>query len=291
MLSAGEARLLDRFSLPLSDVAAASTSGPRDASARGRGLEFQDHRPYQAGDDPRTIDWAIDARLRQLVVRVYQSEAHARVHLLLDVSGSMRLGSPAKLACAARIAAALSYVAAARGDAVGLATFADAVRIRIAPATGRAQLFRVLDALSRIEADGVSAIGRVLTGYAGAVPRPGLAVVLSDFFDTGPVLDGLRALLYRGLVPAVIQIVSDEELDPVITEDVELVDVEQPDQPGILAGPAVLAAYRSRMEDHSAAVRALCVQSGSPWLRLPSSASFDEVVRACVGARLLAPLG
>src|SRR4029077_20098879 len=102
-----------------------TASGLRDAASRGRGIEFQDHRHYQPGDDPRSIDWTIDARLRQLVVRVYRSEAHVRLHVLVDVSRSMSLGSPTKLDFARKLAAALAYVSIGRGDAVGLTTFAD----------------------------------------------------------------------------------------------------------------------------------------------------------------------
>src|SRR6476469_10637513 len=94
MLSADEARQLDRLALGSSSPAAAASSGLRNARARGAGLEFHDFRHYQPGDDLRSIDWNFEAGLRQLVVRVFRAEGQLQLHLLVDISQSMTTGSP-----------------------------------------------------------------------------------------------------------------------------------------------------------------------------------------------------
>src|SRR5262245_63381361 len=136
MLTADEARQLDRLGVatPIGALAA-SASGAHRARARGYGLEFHDYRAYQPGDELRSIDWTIDARLRQLVVRVFQTAGQLRLHLLVDVSRSMIAGEPSKLACARKLAAALCYAAVVKRDAVGVATFDDAIRAHVAPAS------------------------------------------------------------------------------------------------------------------------------------------------------------
>src|SRR5215471_14352053 len=112
MLSAEEARQLDRLALAApAGALAASAGGSHRARARGYGLEFHDYRAYQPGDELRSIDWTIDARLRQLVVRMFQTAGQLRLHLLVDVSRSMIAGAPSKLACARKLAAALCYTA------------------------------------------------------------------------------------------------------------------------------------------------------------------------------------
>src|SRR3977135_3167513 len=126
MLSAHEVRQLEH--LTLAHGSAQSAAGSRHARPRGHGLEFRDYRHYQPGDDPRVIDWNVHARLGQLVVRVFRAEGQLRLHLLVDTSASMSVGAPSKLACAARLAAALAYVAVERRDAVGLATFDEEIR-------------------------------------------------------------------------------------------------------------------------------------------------------------------
>src|SRR5690349_2028055 len=114
------------------------------ANVRGHGLEFHDFRAYHAGDDPRAIDWTVHARLRQLVVRTTRAEAQLRLHLLVDSSLSMSLGTPSRLATAGRMAAAFAYVAARRRESFGVATFDHAIRSFVPPGAGRGQLFRVL---------------------------------------------------------------------------------------------------------------------------------------------------
>src|SRR5919201_3918555 len=101
MLTVEDVRCVERLTLTHSQTQPAA--GSRHARTRGHGLEFRDYRHYQPGDDPRRIDWTVDARLRQLVVRVFRAEAQLRLHVLLDTSASMCVGAPAsKLACAAR---------------------------------------------------------------------------------------------------------------------------------------------------------------------------------------------
>jgi uncharacterized protein (DUF58 family) len=76
----------------------------------GAGSEFTEYREYSRGDDFRHIDWNAYARVGRLLVRLYEQPADLSVHLLIDRSASMGLGSPSKLAYAQQLAAALAYV-------------------------------------------------------------------------------------------------------------------------------------------------------------------------------------
>jgi uncharacterized protein (DUF58 family) len=288
MLDAEEARQLDRLALGwLMTPPAPTTAGTRVASVRGFGLEFHDFRRYQPGDDPRSIDWTIHARLRQLVVKVFQSEAHLRVHLLVDTSASMGSGTPDKLTSAKKLAALLCYIAAGQHDAVGVATFDDTIRGYVAPATGRSQLARVFEMLSAVAPRGRSAANRALLDYGAVARGPGLAVVISDFFEEGGTFEGLRYLLHRGLTPAVVQVVAPEELDPMFDDEVELVDIEDDDATPILVDPQSVASYRERMSQLSAGLAEFCTAHGLPWARVDSSFAFSGLLDACVNAGLV----
>jgi uncharacterized protein (DUF58 family) len=285
MLTTLETRQLAHLTL---GVATASPApGARQAHARGFGLEFDDYRRYQAGDDPRSIDWTVEARLRQLVVRVFRAEGHMRLHVLMDISGSMRVGTPSKLCAAARLAAALAYVAAARRDAVGLATFDDRVRTRLMPATGRLQLHRILETLTESRAMGPSAIDRALVSYAGTVRGPGLALVISDLLVPDHTYQGLRYLLYRGLTPAVIQVLADEDVRPPIDGRVEIVDAERPEDPPLVVDPAAARTYIQRVATLAKDVERFCTTQGLPYVQLRTSATFERMLEACVAAGLL----
>ena len=287
MLSADEARHLDRLTLAASVPAASTGSGPRHARVRGGGLEFQDYRHYQPGDDLRSIDWNVDARLRQLVVRVFSAEGRLQLHLLVDVSRSMTAGSPDKLQCARKLAAALCYVAVARRDAVGVATFDDTVRSYVAPAAGRSQIFKVFDTLRAAPVGGGSSLNKALSDYGAAARGPGLVVVISDFFEAGGAFDGLRYLLYRGLTPAIVQVVADEELDPALADEAELVDLEAPGGDPLVVDASAVAAYREQFATASAELEQFCRTQGLAHTQIVSSAPFQTIISTCRHAGLL----
>jgi uncharacterized protein (DUF58 family) len=278
VLSAEETRLLDGLTVGAATAtAAASAAGLRRARTRGAGVEFHEYRHYQPGDDPRSIDWTVEARLQQLVVRVSRAEGDLRLHVLVDISGSMSLGVPEKRACAAKLAAALSYVAIERRDAAGLATFDDRVHTFLAPTPGRLQLFRILDALRSASPNGPSSINNALLHYGAAVRGPGLVVVISDFFEPGGGLEGLLYLLHRGLTPAVVQVVAREELEPALDDVTEIVDVEHP-QRRLVVSAAMVDDYRQRLAQHVDALRTFCLRHRLPWVQVESSTSFKSML-------------
>lgn len=292
MLTGDEARRLDRLAFSPSRTASApAASGLRHARSRGLGIEFQDYRHYQPGDDPRAIDWTVEARLQQLVVRVTRGEAQLRLHLMVDVSGSMAIGQPTKLSAAARLAAALCYLAVEHRDAVGVATFATTVTAHQAPVAGRPQLFRIFEALRAASAGGRSDVNRALREYATAARGPGLVVVLSDFFQPTSCLDGLGFLLYRGFTPAVIQVVAAEELRPDFSEELALVDIEDAASPVRTAGPDSIAGYRRNLAEASAVLGEFCSRHGLPWLQIDSSWPFERQIDQCREAGLIGVLG
>lgn len=288
MLSARDARLLDRLALaPRGVVATAGSPALRHANTRGHGLEFHDFRAYQPGDDPRSIDWTVHARLRQLVVRTTRADAQLRLHLLVDVSASMALGRPSKLAFASTVAAALAYLAVRRREAVGVATFDHRVRTVVAPAAGRGQLFRVLSTLRATSPTERSSLNDALSGYGSLVRGPGLVVVLSDFFDPGGTFEGIQYLLHRGLQPALVHVATDEELDPVIDDELELTDVERPTAPPVVVGADAVAAYRAKLTAWVDGLETFCRREAIPWVPLRTSLSFEAVLTACRRARLV----
>lgn len=280
MLTGAETAQLDRLALGSAAAApAASVAGLRHARARGYGLETTDHRPYRPGDDPRQIDWNADARLRQLTVRVLQAEGQAHVHVVLDVSASMAH----KLAYAAKLAAALAYLTVARRDLAGVSLFSDSVTTHLPATRGRAQLHQLFAALDTAVPQGGSEITSALTEISQRLRPPAFVVVLSDFFTPGFGLDGLRALSARGLDPAVLQIISDEEVDPQIADGDTLIDQE-------IAGSARAdrAAYRLRFAQMTTELRHHCLAHGMPWLQLRPSMGFAPALDAMIHAGMLA---
>lgn len=290
-LSADEVRRLDRLTIgALQTAPSAQAAGSRLARTRGFGSEFHEFRQYEPGDDPRSIAWTVYGRLGQLVTRVTRADAHMRIHLLVDTSRSMSIGRPDKQASARRIAALLAYVGVRERDAVGLATFDETVRQYIAPVSGRGQLFRLFHALQDARCEGRSNLDAALAAYSTVARGPGLAVVISDFFDSRGAIGGLRQLLSRGLTPVLVHVQAPEEIDPPVDDDVEIVDVEQPGAP-LLVDRDTVVAYRGRLAEHRAALGEFCRAHGLVSMSVSSADSFRTVLDACRRAGLLATQG
>jgi uncharacterized protein (DUF58 family) len=291
MLSPDEVRALDRLAIGhRSTEPLAAASGMRRARTGGRGVEFHDFRRYRPGDDPRSIDWKVEARLRQLVVRVSRADGHLPLHVLLDVSGSMGLGEPVKLDAARKFAATLAYAAIRRRDPAGVGLFDATARPGVPPGTGRLQLQRIYACLQSAGAGGRSNVGQALIDYAGTTPSRGVVVVVSDFFEPGTPFAGLRYLLHSGFAPAVVQCVSPQELAPDFGDGfdvVDLVDAEDREGPVLSVDRAALDDYRRRLESESVALAEFCAAHGIQYMRLSSAASFDRMLDACIRAGLL----
>ncbi|MEW6765951.1 MAG: DUF58 domain-containing protein [Pseudomonadota bacterium] len=123
--------------------------GEQASPFRGPGLDFEDLRPYQPGDDPRRIDWRVTARLRKPFVRVYGETRQAAVWVVADRGPSMRFGTRSRLkaAQAARLAAIILSGAGRAHDALALSLLDGGGFVSLPPRGGRAPLHAALDAL------------------------------------------------------------------------------------------------------------------------------------------------
>lgn len=280
MLSPLETARLDRVTLGTAAThAAVSTAGLRHARARGYGLEISDHRPYQPGDDPRLIDWNAEARLRQLAVRVLEAEGQAHVHVVLDTSRSMA----AKFERAAKIAAALTYVAVARRDMAGLSLFNRSLHTHLPASRGRSHLYRTLECLSAATPSGTSNLDAVFTELAHRVRHPAFVIAISDFYTPGFGLAGLDAIAARGLDPAVVQVIADDEAEPAIPDGSRLTDVEGPG-----AALANAGTYRRQFSQMTAAIASHCRAHGMPYVQLRASMTFDAVLDRLIQTAVIA---
>jgi uncharacterized protein (DUF58 family) len=167
----------------------ARMAGVRRALQRGRGLEFQEVRPYVQGDDPRSIDWRVTARRGRPHTRLYREERERPVWLLADLSPGMYFGTRRQLKSqqVVRAAALLAWTAVAGGDRVG-AVVAGREACQVLPPRGReAGVLPLLPLLLSMQPPGPAGApgeAHLLAGLTALLPvvHPGsLVLVLSDF--------------------------------------------------------------------------------------------------------------
>ena len=133
-----------------------SFAGEYHAIFKGRGMEFDEVRPYQPGDEVRTIDWNVTARTGELFVKRYVEERELTVMLLVDASASGQFGTIErfKREIAAELAAVLAFSAISNNDKVGLVVFTDQIELFISPRKGRRHVLRLIRDLLAFEPTG-----------------------------------------------------------------------------------------------------------------------------------------
>jgi uncharacterized protein (DUF58 family) len=158
---------------------------------KGRGMNFEEVREYQPGDEVRTIDWNVTARYGEPFVKKFTEERELTVMLLVDVSASGNFGSVhlSKRELAAEVACMFAFSAIRNNDKVGLILFSDHVELFIAPKKGRAHTLRLMRAILFFEPRGRGTQpGGALTFLNQVVHRRSVVFLLSDFqapdFDT-----------------------------------------------------------------------------------------------------------
>lgn len=162
-------------------------AGEYHSAFKGRGMAFSEVREYQWGDDVRSMDWNVTARLRSPYVKVFEEERELTVVLLVDVSRSGLFGSKGdtKRNRIAEIAAVLSYSAILNNDKVGALFFSDRIEKFISPQKGRSHLLHIIREMLELQpsSDGTD-ISCALRFLTNALKKKCTAFLLSDMLDT-----------------------------------------------------------------------------------------------------------
>jgi len=232
-------------------------SGWHKSPYHGFSVEFAEHRDYVPGDDLRYVDWKVYGKSDRYYLKQFDEETNFSCHLLVDTSESMAYKSDAaawsKFAYAQHVAAALAYLVIRQQDAVGLATFDEAVGQVLRPASTPMHLSQLCALLDRAEPRGESAIGPILHELAERFKRRGLVII--DFFDDPEaVLLGLKHFRHRRHDVLLLHVIDPAEHDFPFQEPTLFHGLERwPDE---LTDPRSLrTAYRIEFEEFLRALR------------------------------------
>ena len=155
---------------------------------KGKGMEFHEVREYLPGDDVRSIDWNVTARMGRPFLKVFSEERELTVILLVDMSSSGTFGThiQTKRELMAEVSALLAFSAITNNDRVGLIIFTDKVEKFVPPRKGRRHVMRVIREILYFTPEGKGTnIAKGLDFLNRAVTRRAVAFLISDFFDTG----------------------------------------------------------------------------------------------------------
>jgi uncharacterized protein (DUF58 family) len=257
-------------------------AGEYSSAFRGRGVEFAEVREYQPGDDIRTIDWNVTARLGSAYVKRFLEERELTILFLADVSASGGFGTRrrTKGELAIEVAAVLALAAARNNDRVGVAFATDRIEHYVAPAKGRRQALRVISDLLSYQPDTAGTdLTRALTELEPVLRRRAVIFLLSDFLAAGygPAL----ARLARRHDVIGVQVADPRERE---LPDVGLVTLWDPETGAwriVNTGDALVRRrFRDRAETWDRELIGTFSESGADLLRLETGEPYADALIA-----------
>lgn len=165
-----------------------SMTGAYYSSFKGRGMDFEEVREYAIGDDVRTIDWNVSAKMDRPFVKVFREERELTLMLLVDLSASGIFGSveQSKRERAAEIASVIAFSASQNNDKVGVLLYTDEVEQYIPPKKGRRHILRVIRDILFFKPKGQGTNHKAALDYLNRVQnRKCVVFLISDFMDNG----------------------------------------------------------------------------------------------------------
>ena len=161
-------------------------AGDASSSKKGFGLEFDQLRDYQVGDDVRCIDWKSTARADKLLVREYKEDRNRTILLVVDGSASMFYGSSEELKndLAAQVSSVLALVADYSRDLVGMVLFSDNKKIVLPPSRGRAHVHKMMEILFMHKPSGNASLNDALHTVIQMKRKDMIVLIVSDFLST-----------------------------------------------------------------------------------------------------------
>ncbi|MCP4624153.1 MAG: DUF58 domain-containing protein [bacterium] len=263
-------------------VSRKSTRNPRRGEYRswqsGEGFEFLDFRKYHLGDDLRYVDWSVYGRLDKLFIKLFHAEKGQTAHILLDISRSMENGTPSKDITAKKIAAALSYICLSNLDKTGLMAFNNKIVKTKPPTRGKKQYLEVLKFFQSLKPADRTNLNDSLKEYAAVCKNPGIAIIISDFFDPQGYEDGLKALAYRDFDINLIQVMDHEELYWSKTGNLLLNECETGEKKATFVDKNTLALYRKKISEFIAGIKTYCSHYGMNYFLCDTGIPFEKLL-------------
>src|SRR5690554_18048 len=179
---------LRKYEIMIRKVANNHLQGDYQSIFKGAGLEFDDLRPYQYGDDIRTIEWKVSAKGHGTFVKTFKEDKDQSVYFLLDISGSQDIGDKGrkKLDLGKEVAGVLTLAAIHEGSQVGLLSFSDQKEKVILPGKGPRQGVKVIKAIFNYPNKSFKTnLNEMFSFTLNLIKKRSIIIIISDFIDEG----------------------------------------------------------------------------------------------------------
>ncbi len=269
-------RRLDSLYLLARKVLSGSLQADRKSVRRGTGVTFADYAEYYFGADYRAIDWRVFARFDDLIIKLFEVEEDATIHILLDGSRSM----DGKFLYARQLAAALGYIALNNLDRLALHGLGESLTPILERSRGRGTIMPFLKSLEgAATSPGDTKFNTACRLFQARHRRRSVVIVISDFlFPTG-FDDGLNYLQWHNHDIYCLQVQNDDDTRCAWKGDVELECVETSQRRRLTITPREAALYEQAVADWNEQLKRSCSRRGIGLAATTPEIPFDRVVQ------------
>ena len=245
----------------------------------GSSSEFTDYRDYIPGDDITKIDWNSYARFDKLYLKLFLDERQMHTKIYIDASRSMDYGRGQKAEQAVRFAVALAYLSINEMDRVSIYTVKGSEVTEVIPPTvGKESFFNRISKINEIEFDGESRISEAI--FQSKVGMgDGMSIIISDFLTDDDYETAIEYLISKKRDVFCLQILSDEELNPLVTGKMHFFDsenIEKTYKKNI--DRDILKAYRAALAYYTGRIRDYCFSRGANYIYVSAEADVGETI-------------
>jgi len=269
-------RRLESLWLLARKVLSGSLQSDRKSIKKGSGITFADYAEYSLGDDYRSIDWRVYARLGTMMVKLFEREEDVTIYFLLDASKSM----DKKFMLARQLTAALGYIGLNILDRVVIYGLADELNTLMPKSQGRGKTLTMLKALENAKTFGTdSDFTTCCKQFQARHRQRGVVIVASDFLFPEGYEDGLKLLKWCKHDVFCMQIMDKTDLTCNLRGDVDLHCVESDRNMKITVTPSLGARYEATIKKYNEDFQRYCARQGIGYISTTTDVKFDDIIQ------------
>jgi uncharacterized protein (DUF58 family) len=268
-------------------------TGLHKSPYHGFSVEFAEHRPYNAGEPLRNIDWKVYGKTDKLFSKRFEEETNLRCHVVFDISDSMRYPEKgiSKLEYGAYLTAALQYLMVTQKDAAGMTLFDSEIRFSAPPKAKLSWLFPLFKKLEEICANKevfthATSTPRVLHELSSRFPRRGLVILVTDLFDDTQnlksyfeALQHLRHEKHELLIFHLLDRETEQDFNFPPNQPIILKDLETGEEIRVLPGQ-IKDAYQKKLAEYRDAFRKKCREFQIDFIETDIKQPYDKALTA-----------
>ncbi len=275
---------LETLSLELRADLGGFFGGKHLVKTYGQTVEFADYREYMLGDDIRRIDWNLYSRFEKFFLKLFTDERQMHTQIFIDCSASMGKANPEKGAYAIAVAAALGYLSVHNMDKVSYNLITgEKCEDPFGTIVGKRAFFNAISRLGELKFDGECDLRSSVINAPNTGTNDGLTVIISDFFTDSDWRAAVDYLSYKRRQVLLIQVLTPEEIDPLYTGRVNLIDSESVDVQDlknmrIKIDRASQNAYEMAMKEIHDSLSSFANSRGAAYLSVSTDQPIEKVL-------------